>query len=214
MVFFKARGWFHHHGGCCRKTESRVAFRWLVQCVLTLITIGVLRAHGSESPEFSVVLPSRQYSFGDSLIIAVKVQIPEGFVLVGNPKGPGVGRPLKIRIRSADSGIKWIEVRKTEAEKYGSSFGDWVWAYHDEAVFFCVGVVIQQPDTLPDQFEGMVEIEGLLCRNECRLIGLKAPFSFAITGRKTETVHFSQQVPFQELFVKTKTMMVLEQTGR
>jgi hypothetical protein len=186
----------------------------MIHVLLMDVVAGAASGWCNNSPELSLHLSGPWYSFGDTLIIAVTVQIPEGFVLVGNPTGPGIGRPSKIRILSADRGIRWVEVRKMDAEKYGPPFGDWVWVYRHEAVFFCKGIIVQKGSVAPVHFEGVVEFEGLLCRNECRFAVWKAPFSLTITDKQSETVRFGSAVSLREMFGKSKPMMVLEQIDR
>lgn len=147
-------------------------------------------AHSEDNVIF-IVQPSRSaYIAGDTVILAVKVQIKPHYYLYGNPVGPGGGRPLTISIGQKYPAVRWLEVKKLKADKIGPPFGDWVWAYRKETVFFCRGVVVQHSKNGVIAHNGSIDLEGLLCRNECRLQSFTLPFSITIGPRSYAAGHF------------------------
>ena len=131
----------------------------------------------------SVTPAETWYCAGDTVILMITVSVPEGYVLIGNPKGPGVGRPMYLRGISEGNFLSWLEFRKPAAQKYGPPFGEWVWTYSGTVRFFGLGVIPGFPGrVLPDSICGSVELEALVCSNQCRLITESIPFTVR-TGR-------------------------------
>ena len=150
----------------------------------------VTRAIGGEDMELTVLPSEMVYIPSDTVIVALKMTIPPGHVLYGNPVGPGAGRPLSISVKCDDPGVRWLSVKKLKAEKFGPPFGDWVWIYRNEAVFFCIGIVAAEYDWDLQNCSGTIIFEGLLCRNACTLIEKSVPFSFTIGMKKRSSEQF------------------------
>ncbi len=132
----------------------------------------------AEGLEMSVRPAKEQYCIGDTVLLVVAVTIPEGYVFIGNPKGPGIGRPMRLHVVSDAEAVQWLEIRKPMAKKYGPAFGEWVWTYTGTARFFCLGVITGKNDqSLSGTIHGQVELEGLLCCNLCRLESVVTPFA-------------------------------------
>ena len=77
-------------------------------------------------PEFNA------YTEGDTVIIALDVQIEDGHHLYSNPLGPGIGIPLEISV-TKPGGIEWFALQKEEPIRFTPDFGDWVWACNNVA---------------------------------------------------------------------------------
>ena len=137
-----------------------------VWCLLYFIIITQVR--GGEDIELTVLPSEMVYVPSDTVVVALKMTIPAGHVLYGNPIGPGAGRPLSILVKCDDPGVRWLSVKKLKAEKFGPPFGDWVWIYRNEAVFFCIGIVAAEYDWELQNYKGSIIVEGLLCRNACK----------------------------------------------
>ena len=171
----------------------------------------VMTVYGAPSPELTVMCSKSSYCRNDTVILAIQIRIPDGYVLIGNPKGPGVGRSLKLRISSNDHSIRWLEVRKPPAKKYGPPFGEWVWTYSGNVCFFCTGVV--SPDTgriLSSTYSGTVLFEGLLCSSECRLETRTLPFTLAIDDNRKVKEHFVASADLFRIFTASRASMPLD----
>ncbi len=75
---------------------------------------------------------------GGEGIAAIKITIPKGYHIYGNPVGPGTGKPTTISVRNLPAGIEIGSVRYyPEAKKYFEP-GDkgHVWIYEGEVFFF------------------------------------------------------------------------------
>lgn len=191
----------------CPEINARSFGRYLPLLFFIQILF-VTSIFGKTLPEITVRCSKNIYCVNDTVILAVQVKVPEGYVLVGNPKGPGIGRPMKIWITSPDSYVRWLEVRKPQAGKYGPPFGAWVWAYSGATSFFCVGVIT---DTTPEvTVTGQVSLEYLICSSECRLVTPSIPFSLRIVPTSAENEHFHSQTDLFDLFKTTTPMMALE----
>ena len=161
------------------------------------------------------VLPSRSaYITGDTVILAVKAQIKPQYYLYGNPVGPGGGRPLIISIGQKYPAVRWLEVKKPKADKIGPPFGDWVWAYRKETVFFCRGVVVQHNKNGVMAHNGSIELDGLLCRDACRLQHFTLPFSINIGPRSYTTGDFFDDPEMLRKYVVSVPMAALAAENR
>ena len=76
---------------------------------------------------------------GDTVVIGLRLKIPAGYHLYANPLGPGVGKPVAIRIEGA-TGVGWIDIKKAPAKRYTPESGGWVWAWEKETAFFPCGI--------------------------------------------------------------------------
>ncbi len=102
------------------------------------------------------------YSAGDTVVIGIKVDIPEKYHLYSNPLGPGIGKPLMLSLDQ--NGVRWLEVRKSSPEKFVPSVGDWVWAYEGNAYFFVKGVITSD---VGSDVKGSINLDALFCYTSC-----------------------------------------------
>ena len=183
-------------------------------CILLVLSTGAYRHIFGEEGHRIRITPSRTFfNSSDTVVLAVTVDIPQDFVLLGNPVGPGIGRPLTVSFLSMNDEIKWLEVRKLPASKYGAPFGDWVWAYTNRAFFFCVGVIADDAGKHPHSYLGDLRIEGLLCRNECRAINDTISLSLSVTDNGTSNDdNFGNDTLLRNKFLTTQPMIVFEST--
>jgi hypothetical protein len=161
-----------------------------------LFTFGiVLRMPAAVNTEDDVVFNIRSsktsYITGDTVLLAVKIKIRPHYYLYGNPVGPGGGRPLTVAIQQKCPDIRWVAVKKLKAEKVGPPFGDWVWVYRNETVLFCVGVVVLHNKTGTISTGVSIRLEGLLCRESCRLQAFVLPCSIDIAPRSYTVGQFA-----------------------
>ena len=102
-----------------------------------------------------------QYRTGDTATIILDIAIPEGFHLYGNPLGPGIGKPLRVKT-PPNPRIAWISSAILPPVKYSPEAGEWVWAYTGSTTVFVTGVI--QAET-PDMVT--VALDGLMCEKSC-----------------------------------------------
>ncbi len=179
---------------------------------LFLICISAISAViAGEESEFRLVPSKTIYAPRDTVVLALRVEIPDGYCLYGNPKGPGVGRPLYISIESDDEGVQWLAVKKMNAEKYGPSFGEWVWVYRNETTFFCIGLITSPPRRWRTTFNGSIRFDGLFCRDACRSLATSIPFSFVISENTASARYFADNRDLPEKYKHSMPMMDLKQ---
>lgn len=133
------------------------------------------------------LIPSKSaYAAGDSIILALKINIPEKYHLYGNPLGPGIGKPLEVSIDGARNVI-WDGIRKPAARKFKPPVGEWVFAYDDQTVFYISGKT--SPD-ISGNIEGVIHIEGLICNTACIPVKKEIPFRVSMREMAEADLHF------------------------
>ncbi|MFC1476616.1 protein-disulfide reductase DsbD family protein [Fibrobacterota bacterium] len=150
----------------------------------------------------TTVLDKKAYNPGDTVIVALQCRIPDKYHLYGNPLGPGIGKPLKIKV-SENKGIEWIRAKKTPASKFHPAIGGWVWAYKHEATFFVIGTVTA------DSAESVVDtliMESLICENSCLPVTKEIPLVIPLTQEKVRSRSFSKHRSLRKIFKITQEM--------
>lgn len=194
-------------------------FRYIVRMASRLFTVGIAAlmpgmVHAEDNIQLTMQPSKISYSTGDTVLLAIKAKIGPQYYLYGNPVGPGGGWPLHVSIQQKCSAVRWLEVKKQHAEKIGPPFGDWVWAYRKEAVFFCVGVVVLHNKNGAIVSSGSIRIEGLLCRESCSLQVYTLPFSIDILPRSNTAGHFVNDPGLQTKYRASIPMVDLTSGGR
>lgn len=164
--------------------------------LFAIVGSGIYAAAADQSLHITPVLDKKTYTAGDSIIVALKCRIPEKFHLYSNPLGPGVGRPLNL-ILSQNNGITWLEARKSKAKKFQPDFGDWVWAYENEALFFIIGTIT---DTAKGNINDTVTIDALICHTACVPLRIDQSFTIPITRKKINSVPFEHHPSIKKSF--------------
>ncbi|MCL2843931.1 MAG: thioredoxin family protein [Chitinivibrionia bacterium] len=98
---------------------------------------------------------------GDTVIVAIIIGIPENYHLYSNPKGPGVGRELRINF---DDNAGVLFAKQTTPQKYlppNEPPELWLWAWQNEAIIF---IAFSSKYFSPPVY---IEIEGGYCRISC-----------------------------------------------
>ena len=148
------------------------------------------------------VLDKKSYNPGDTIIVAIQCKIPDKYHLYGNPLGPGIGKPLKIKV-SENNGVGWIGAKKTPATKFHPPIGEWVWAYKHEATFFVIGALtIDASDSVNDT----LIMESLICENSCLPVTKNVSFTIPITREKVSYSSFSANPSLRNIYKITKEM--------
>jgi thiol:disulfide interchange protein DsbD len=121
------------------------------------------------------VAPSRAaYAPGDTVLLGLRLKIPAGYHLYGNPLGPGIGKPVAIRIDGAD-GVEWLDIKMAPAEKFYPETGDWVWAWEKETAFFPRGIARRVGEE-----RGAIILDGLICNTSCLPLHDSIPFTLLV----------------------------------
>lgn len=164
----------------------------------------------ASGPDLKVsILPACDaFQPGDTVTIGIAVEIPERFHLYGRPLGPGIGKPLHIRIEGAED-VSWSRLRKTPAEKFTPDIGDWVWAYEGKAAFYLSGVLSQ---TSADIITGKLVLDGLICNTACVPILKTIPFSFKV-GRSDDDELFAGDEFLSRNFSSAQAMAMGKEAG-
>ncbi|NLL12719.1 MAG: hypothetical protein GX267_04890 [Fibrobacter sp.] len=159
--------------------------RLFIPIILVVFSSQLLLA-SQEDLAVELVPSKRAYTAGDSIILALKIIVPEKYHLYGNPLGPGIGKPLEISIDGARD-VVWDGIRKPAARKYKPPVGEWVFAYDDQVVFYITGKI---PPEISGNIEGVIHVEGLICNTAC--IPVKKEISFSISLKETaeSDLHF------------------------
>jgi len=146
------------------------------------------------------------YRAGDTVVVGIKVAIPSGYHLYGNPLGPGVGKPLNLYVNRVDPkadsidysiDVPWFEARKSNPKKYRPPQSEtWVWAYDSEAYFFLRGILnIDSGNTGNNQkIEYEAIIEALICRTACIPIERRITFELSVSSGTMDTIDKSVSV--------------------
>lgn len=160
--------------------QTAIAIGFLLLAVgCPLFSVTVRAAPQELSAE--VVLSKKAYAPRETVIAALKVAIPENYHLYANPLGPGIGKPVTVRVRAAE-GIQWLEMYKSPPEKFTPEMGGWVWAYEKEAVFFCKGIVSAEP---PAVIRSWISLQGLVCHTACIPVKKAVDFEILTDGNGT-----------------------------
>jgi thiol:disulfide interchange protein len=183
--------------------------RRLARGLRALVSAGVFftAAFGQdEGPALDLsVFPSRMaYAPGETVVVALHVEVPSGHHLYCNPKGPGIGKPLTIAVSGAQ-GVTWLDIRKTTPKKYHPAVGDWVWAYEEEAYFFLRG----KADSA-GAVRGKIIFDGLICRTSCYPRHYEVPFALRIELHAVSMTHFALEKEKASAFAEATETMPLE----
>ncbi len=127
----------------------------------------------------SITLDKHSYAAGDTVIAALHVSIPDKYHLYGNPLGPGIGKPSKLRVYS-DPGVTWHGLLKTKPRRFYPEIGDWVWAYEKDAYFFLEGVI---DSTGAGAIDGTIFFDGLVCASSCVPVSTETEFRIETSGK-------------------------------
>ena len=149
-----------------------------------------------EGPSLDIsAFPSKKvYAPGDTVVIALRVGVPAGYHLFGNPMGPGIGKPLTIGA-SGVRGVSWLDIVKTSPEKFRPDIGDWVWAYEREACFFLRGVAGSEGVA-----QGKIVLDGLICHTSCFPRHYELPITLRIDAAAAPEPHFAADKKTAALF--------------
>ncbi|MBD3391828.1 MAG: hypothetical protein GF418_07205 [Chitinivibrionales bacterium] len=151
--------------------------------------------------KIQVTAGREKHSAGDTVALAVTCRIPENYHLYGNPLGPGIGKPLRLKVTGGQS-IRWLEARKIPAKRFQPDIGAWVWAYETQARFFLVGILT--PAARKD-IHGTVTIDALLCHTACIPVTKEASFAVPV-GRGRDAYPFANDIELREQFARAQEM--------
>jgi thiol:disulfide interchange protein len=153
---------------------------WLLMMVGPLVP-GTVWA-GGDDLSAEVILGKKAYAPQETVVAVLHVVIPDNYHLYANPLGPGIGKPVKIRIR-ASKGIQWLDLYKSPPQKFTPEMGGWVWAYEKETDFFCKGVLSKTP---PLVVRSWISLQGLMCHTSCIQVKKAVDFEIRTDGDLSE----------------------------
>lgn len=169
-------------------TKKRSGFYHLLFALL-MIPVFVQYANSQEIPKISVetVLSKPVYTKGDTILVALKIKIPERHHFYDNPKGPGIGKPMEYAVKS-DNAISWTNLLKQKSKKFTPEVGGWVNAFEGDVCFFLQGIITDSAATT--SYKNIVNITGLLCDKSCYPVDVTAEFLVNI-GASSENILFN-----------------------
>lgn len=99
---------------------------------------------------------------GGEGVAAIKIRIPKGYHIYGNPVGPGTGKPTTVSVRNLPGGIETGNVRYPEAKRYFEP-GDkgHVWIHEGEVFLFLP--VRARKEAKTGNFAFDIIIDALVC---------------------------------------------------
>ncbi|MFC1669110.1 protein-disulfide reductase DsbD family protein [Spirochaetota bacterium] len=127
-------------------------------------------------------------AIGSSSFISLKVEIPHGYHIYGNPKGPGIGKPTTVIAKGPDF-ISFKPTRFLGPKKYFYP-GDknFVWVYEHETTMFIPFNV--KPSARMGNHEINIQYESLICDVKTCVIknfSFKYPIEIIEKGKKGTT---------------------------
>jgi thiol:disulfide interchange protein DsbD len=148
---------------------------WLWGGVL-IVLLSTMQAAALDSLGLEARSDKAAYLPGDTAIVVVSIDIPRGFSLYANPKGPGIGEPLTLTPPPI-TGLQWLELRASPPQRYEPDAGEWVWGYKRSATLFALAIIDEKAR---DTLQGSFELQGVICDRSCILISQRLPFALAI----------------------------------
>ncbi len=188
-----------HRGGTkC----SRGVLRLLV--TLFFIQVFVQQAYCQELPRISVetVLSKPVYAKGDTVLVALKISIPDKHHFYDNPKGPGIGKPMEYAVKSDDA-IVWNRLLKQKSKKFTPEVGGWVNSFDGHVCFFLQGVVSDSAAEM--SYKNTVSITGLMCDKSCYPVDETVEFTVPVGRTSEKTLFNNDNTILQALKISTKT---------
>ncbi len=98
---------------------------------------------------------------GGKGLLIIRLDIPEGSYIYGNPKGPGIGKATSVKV-SPETGLSFGPTRFLPPKKYTpAGEKDFVWIYEKKtSILIPVDIA---PETRPSIRNPKISIEALLC---------------------------------------------------
>lgn len=170
---------------------GETVIKLLIICCLFFVKQGF----SEDDIGIETVISKKSYSLGDTVVVAIKADIPSRYHLYGNPLGSGIGKALQISTGGFDA-VRWIDVKKTDASKFYPPIGEWVWAYEKETVFFLTGVVDKG---IRGKDSGSIVFDGLICHLSCIPVSKQLSVTIDISENSDDmTEHFGSNKSIAE----------------
>jgi thiol:disulfide interchange protein len=164
-----------------RRMPTARYLRYMLWAIACCTTVALPRVQ-SESILSTLLVPDKNsYAPGDTVVLAIECVIAPGHHLYANPHGPGIGKPLRLKIKGAEP-IHWLAAYKSPPMRYQPAIDAWVWAYEKNANFFICGVL---PPNASGTIKGSVLFDGLVCKTACQTYKRTLAFTIKIGMRDT-----------------------------
>ncbi|HOO70743.1 MAG TPA: cytochrome c biogenesis protein CcdA [Spirochaetota bacterium] len=155
---------------------------------LSVVVLFVLSCTTKKIQEFrAYIIPQKTtVSAGDASSITLRIEIPSGAHIYGNPKGPGTGMATDVETKSPE-GVRFLAPRFPRAEKY-------IYPGEKEYVFVHSGktdIIIPfetSKETAPGEHRATITLKALLC-TESTCIPKSETLSaiISVTGRQDDS---------------------------
>ncbi len=196
------------HSGDTKYRKGIVKFLF----TLFLIQVFVQHANCQELPRISVetVLSKPVYTKGDTILVALKISIPDRHHFYDNPKGPGIGKPMEYAVKSDDA-IVWNRLLKQKSKKFTPEVGGWVNSFDGDVCFFLQGIVSDSAAEM--SYKNTLNISGLLCDKSCYPVDEIMEFTVPVGTASEKTLFDNDNTILQALKISTKTQALSPYAG-
>lgn len=187
--------------------KKNMAGIFSVWFTLLLIPFMVQYADCQDIPKISVepVLSKPVYAKGDTVLIALKITIPDKHHLYDNPKGPGIGKPMEFAVKS-DNAIVWNSLLKQKSKKFTPEVGGWVYAFEGDVCFFLQGII--SDSAVKGSYNNTVSLTGLICDKSCYPVDVTAEFMVTVGESSENTIFNNDNAILQKLKISAKSQML------
>jgi thiol:disulfide interchange protein len=177
-------------------------FQWLF--VLLMIPVFVQYANCQDIPKISVetILSKPVYSMGDTILVALKIKIPDKHHLYDNPKGPGIGKPMEYAVKS-EKAIVWNSLLKQKSKKFTPEVGGWVYAFEGDVCFFLQGIITDSAATT--SYKNTLNVTGLICDKSCYPVSVTAEFTVTVGVSSGNILFNNDKTILQALKISAKS---------
>jgi thiol:disulfide interchange protein DsbD len=131
-------------------------------CFMGVCCLFASHAHAMGGFDVSTKPTVLEIPAGGEVILAIKIAIPKGYHIYGNPVGPGTGKPTTISVRNIPRDIEIGKTKYPEAKKHFEP-GDrgYVWMY-DHVVYLFLPVRAKK-EAIAAQTDIDLMVDALVC---------------------------------------------------
>ena len=137
--------------------------RYSQYVLLSVVVLFVLSCTTKKIQEFrAYIIPEKTtVSAGDASSITLRIEIPSGAHIYGNPKGPGTGMATDVEIKSL-KGIRLLAPRFPHAEKYTYP-GEKEYVFVHSGITDIIIPFETSKETAPGEHQATIMFKALLC---------------------------------------------------
>ena len=167
------------------KNRLRYSLWQLALLTLAMLMVDVVWSQGAfESPVNTRVEFSESIEKGNIFNVNVFFEIKDGWHLYANPKGPGTGLPLTLRIKELPNNS--VKVNYPKGDKFDiPGLNEWVFAWHNK-VKVSIEVFIDDSFKLGEQVLTL-QVNGLVCKDACVPLRSESIVKFNVIDSSSNT---------------------------